>query len=39
VKRLAELRLQSQRQEASTNRYKLSIQGEQAPDAGEPPKQ
>jgi tetratricopeptide (TPR) repeat protein len=39
VKRLAELRLQSQRQEASTNRYKLYIQGEQAPDAGEPPKQ
>jgi tetratricopeptide (TPR) repeat protein len=39
VKRLAELRTQSQQQEASTNRYKLYIQGEQAPDAAEPPKQ
>jgi tetratricopeptide (TPR) repeat protein len=39
VKRLAELRLQSQRQEASANRYKLYIQGEQAPDAAEPQKQ
>ncbi len=32
VKRLAELRAQSQEQEASTNRYKLYIQGEQPPD-------
>jgi tetratricopeptide (TPR) repeat protein len=39
VKRLAELRTQSQQQEASANRYKLYIQGEQAPDAAEPPKQ
>jgi tetratricopeptide (TPR) repeat protein len=39
VKRLAELRLQSQRQEASANRYKLYIQGEQAPDAAESQKQ
>jgi tetratricopeptide (TPR) repeat protein len=39
VKRLAELRLQSQRQEASANRYKLYIQSEQAPDAAESPKQ
>ncbi len=39
VKRLAELRAQSQQQEASTNRYKLYIQSEQAPDAAEPPKQ
>ena len=36
VKRLAELRAQSQQQEASTNRYKLYIQGEQAPDATQP---
>ena len=39
VKRLAELRAQSQQQEASTNRYKLYIQGEQAPDGAEAPKQ
>jgi len=39
VKRLAELRLQSQQQEASANRYKLYIQSEQAPDAAAPPKQ
>jgi tetratricopeptide (TPR) repeat protein len=39
VKRLAELRAQSQQQEASANRYKLYIQGEQPPDAVEPPKQ
>jgi tetratricopeptide (TPR) repeat protein len=39
VKRLAELRTQSQQQEASTNRYKLYIQGEQPPEAAEPPKQ
>jgi tetratricopeptide (TPR) repeat protein len=39
VKRLAELRTQLQQQEASANRYKLYIQGEQAPDAAEPPKQ
>jgi tetratricopeptide (TPR) repeat protein len=39
VKRLAELRLQSQRQEASANRYKLYIQSEQTPEAAEPPKQ
>jgi tetratricopeptide (TPR) repeat protein len=39
VKRLAELRAQSQQQEASTNRYKLYIQSEQAPDAAKPPKQ
>lgn len=39
VKRLAELRAQSQQQEASTNRYKLYIQSERAPDAAEPPKQ
>jgi len=39
VKRLAELRAQSQQQEASANRYKLYIQGEQPPDAAEPPKQ
>jgi tetratricopeptide (TPR) repeat protein len=38
VKRLAELRAQSQQQEASTNRYKLYIQGEQPPRAAEPPK-
>ncbi|HXN26857.1 MAG TPA: tetratricopeptide repeat protein [Candidatus Acidoferrales bacterium] len=36
VKRLAELRTQSQQQEASTNRYKLYIQSEPAPDAAEP---
>jgi tetratricopeptide (TPR) repeat protein len=39
VQRLAELRAQSQQQEASTNRYKLYIQSEPAPDASEPPKQ
>jgi tetratricopeptide (TPR) repeat protein len=39
VQRLAELRAQSQQQEASTNRYKLYIQSEPAPDAAEPPKQ
>jgi tetratricopeptide (TPR) repeat protein len=39
VKRLAELRAQSQQQEASTNRYKLYIQGEQPPDSTEPPQQ
>jgi len=39
VKRLAELRLQSQLREASANRYKLYIQSERAPDAAEPPKQ
>jgi tetratricopeptide (TPR) repeat protein len=39
VKRLGELRAQSQQQEASTNRYKLYIQGQQPPDAAEPPKQ
>jgi tetratricopeptide (TPR) repeat protein len=39
VKRLAELRAQSQQQEASANRYKLYIQGEQPPDVAEPPKQ
>jgi len=39
VKRLAELRAQSQQQEASANRYKLYIQGEQPPRAAEPPKQ
>jgi tetratricopeptide (TPR) repeat protein len=39
VKRLAELRAQSQEQEASTNRYKLYIQGEQPPDRTEPPQQ
>jgi tetratricopeptide (TPR) repeat protein len=39
VKRLAELRAQSQQQEASANRYKLYIQGEQPPDSAEPPKQ
>jgi tetratricopeptide (TPR) repeat protein len=38
VKRLAELRLQSQGKEASANRYKLYIQSEQTPDAAEPPK-
>jgi hypothetical protein len=38
VKRLAELRAQSQQQEASANRYKLYIQGEPPP-AAEPPKQ
>jgi hypothetical protein len=38
VKRLAELRAQSQQQEASTNRYKLYIQGEEPPRAAEPPK-
>jgi tetratricopeptide (TPR) repeat protein len=39
VKRLAELRLQSQRQEATANRYKLYIQGEQPPDPAESQKQ
>jgi len=39
VKRLAELRTQSRQQEASTNRYKLYIQSEQAPDPAEPPRQ
>jgi tetratricopeptide (TPR) repeat protein len=39
VKRLAELRAQSQQQEATANRYKLFIQGEQAQDAAEAPKQ
>jgi tetratricopeptide (TPR) repeat protein len=39
VKRLAQLRAQSQQQEASTNRYKLYIQGEEPPDAAEPPQQ
>jgi tetratricopeptide (TPR) repeat protein len=39
VKRLAELRLQSQREEASANRYKLFIQGDQTQDSPEPPKQ
>jgi tetratricopeptide (TPR) repeat protein len=39
VKRLAELRTQSQQQEASTNRYKLYIQGEQPPNGAEPAKQ
>jgi tetratricopeptide (TPR) repeat protein len=39
VQRLAELRAQSQQQEASANRYKLYIQGEQTPDAAQPPKQ
>jgi tetratricopeptide (TPR) repeat protein len=39
VKRLAELRAQSQQQEASASRYKLYIQGEQPPDSAEPPKQ
>jgi tetratricopeptide (TPR) repeat protein len=39
VKRLGELRVQSQQQEASTNRYKLYIQGEQPPEAAEAPKQ
>jgi tetratricopeptide (TPR) repeat protein len=39
VKRLAELRAQSQQQEASANRYKLYIQSEQTPDGAEPPKQ
>jgi tetratricopeptide (TPR) repeat protein len=39
VKRLGELRGQSQQQEAATNRYKLYIQGEQPPDPGEAPKQ
>jgi tetratricopeptide (TPR) repeat protein len=39
VKRLAELRAQSQQQEASANRYKLYIQGEPPPSAAEPPKQ
>jgi len=38
VKRLAELRAQSQQQEASANRYKLFIQGEQAPDGADAPK-
>jgi tetratricopeptide (TPR) repeat protein len=38
VKRLGELRVQSQQQEASTNRYKLYIQGDQPPDPGEAPK-
>ncbi len=38
VKRLAELRAQSQQQEASANRYKLFIQGEQPADSAEPPK-
>ena len=37
VKRLAELRAQSQQQEASENRHKLFIQGEQAPGAAAPP--
>jgi tetratricopeptide (TPR) repeat protein len=39
VKRLGELRVQSQQQEASTNRYKLYIQGEQPPDNAAPPQQ
>jgi|HubBroStandDraft_6_1064221.scaffolds.fasta_scaffold128247_1 tetratricopeptide (TPR) repeat protein len=39
VKRLAELRAQSQQQEASTNRYKLYIPAEQPQSATEPPKQ
>jgi tetratricopeptide (TPR) repeat protein len=39
VKRLAELRAQSQQQEASTNRYKLYIQGEQPPNSATPPQQ
>jgi tetratricopeptide (TPR) repeat protein len=39
VKRLAELRAQSQQQEASTNRYKLFIQGEQPPSSATPPQQ
>jgi tetratricopeptide (TPR) repeat protein len=39
VKRLAELRAQSQQQEASTNRYKLYIQGEASPDGATPPQQ
>jgi tetratricopeptide (TPR) repeat protein len=39
VKRLAELRTQSQLQEASANRYKLYIQGEQPPAAAAPAKQ
>jgi tetratricopeptide (TPR) repeat protein len=38
VKRLAELRTQSQQQEVATNRYKLYIQSEQAPDAAAPAK-
>jgi hypothetical protein len=37
VKRLAELRAQSQQQEASTNRYKLYIQGEPSPGGATPP--
>jgi tetratricopeptide (TPR) repeat protein len=39
LKRLAELRTQSQQQDVSTNRYKLYIQSEQAPDAAEPARQ
>ena len=39
VKRLADLRAQSQQQEASANRYKLYIQGEQAPENTAPPQQ
>jgi tetratricopeptide (TPR) repeat protein len=39
VKRLAELRAQSQQQEASANRYKLYIQGEQPPNSATPPQQ
>ncbi len=39
VKLLAELRAQSQQQEASANRYKLFIQGEEPSDSAEPPKQ
>jgi tetratricopeptide (TPR) repeat protein len=37
VKRLGELRAQSQQQEAATNRYKLYIQGEQPPNSATPP--
>jgi tetratricopeptide (TPR) repeat protein len=37
VQRLAELRAQSQQREASANRYKLYIQGEQTPDAADTP--
>jgi tetratricopeptide (TPR) repeat protein len=36
VKRLAQLRTQSQQQEAVTNRYKLYIQGDQAAEAAAP---
>jgi tetratricopeptide (TPR) repeat protein len=37
LKRLAELRTQSQQEEASANRYKLYIQSEQPPDQAAPP--